>query len=534
MISMHYPSIIPQPVKINLEIDEFYLSKDTIISVDLALQHLGNYVHKKLLDDIKLECSLSNEISSFNSIVLSFNENLSKLGEEGYSLKVNSEKILIQGVHERGLFYGIQTLRQLIPLSPTKNNLWQIQGISIIDYPRFPWRGFMLDEGRHFQGKTIVKRTLDLLAFHKLNKFHWHLTEDQGWRIQINKFPKLTEIGSSRKSSQIGGYRSFLRGKQKGPPHQGFYTQADIHEIVNYASQRFIEIIPEIDLPGHSMALLAAYPEYSCTEGPFEVSSTWGIKKDVLCVGKESTFQFLEEIFRELFSLFPSKYFHFGGDEVPKDRWKECPDCQKRLLDEQLTDEEALQKYFTNRIGNFLLKNDKIPIGWNEIITEKFEDLKQEIISQHWLRKDDLVLTHLQQGRKFIISKFFYTYLDYPYFMTPLRKVYNFEPIPSTLTEEYHGNIVGIEAPLWTEWVPRLDRFDWQVFPRLTAIAETAWSQPANKNYQDFRRRLSYFLKRLDKMGVKYAKESVVDPTWLKRLFTPILMFRDPNNNVTK
>ncbi len=534
MIRLKIPPVIPHPVKITLNKGNFFLSKETFIDISPRLQASGNILQKVLVDDIGLECRISKETYSSNCINLRLNDKLSNLGKEGYSLIIDTEKILIQGAHERGLYYAIQTLRQLIPLSPNETAVWPIQGIQIVDYPRFRWRGFMLDEGRHFQGKTIVKRMLDLMALHKLNKFHWHLSEDQGWRIQINKFPKLTEIGSFRKSSQIGGYRSFIRGKKKGPPHQGFYTQEDIHEIVDYASQLFIDVIPEIDLPGHSTAILASYPEYSCTGGPFEVATTWGIKKDVLCVGKESTFQFLEQIFNELLKLFPSRYFHFGGDEVPKDRWKECPDCQKRLIDEHLANEEALQKYFTNRIGSFLLEKGKIPIGWNEIITERFEDLNQEIIGQHWLRKDDLTLAHLQKGRKFIVSKFFHTYLDYPYYMTPLRKVYHFDPIPSNLSKEFHNNVLGIEAPLWTEWVPNLDRFDWQVFPRLTAIAETAWTFPSNKNYQDFRQRLTYFLKRLDKMEVKYAKESIVDPSWLKRIFTPVLMFRDPDKNISK
>ncbi|MHA1237619.1 MAG: family 20 glycosylhydrolase, partial [Candidatus Hodarchaeales archaeon] len=303
------------------------------------------------------------------------------------------------------------------------------------DYPRFAWRGFMFDEGRHFHGIKVVKRLLDLLALYKMNKFHWHLTDDQGWRIEIKKYPKLVEIGSKRKRTQTGGIRSFLTRQKSNKTHEGYYTQDEIIEIVDYAKNLFIDVIPEIDIPGHSMAAIASYPEYSCTGGPFEVATTWGIKKDVLCPGKERTFEL-----------------------------------------------DQLQDYFIDRVTNFLVKNRRIPMGWNEVL---HDDLLPEMIVQHWLKGDKQVEQHLRSGRKFVISRFFYYYLDYDYLMTPLSKTYNFEPIPPTLESEF---------------------------------------------YQSFKKRLDFHLKRLDLLDVEFANRKEYDPGFIRRIFLPLKLLKDPNS----
>jgi hexosaminidase len=280
-------------------------------------------------------------------------------------------------------------------------------------------------------------------------------------------------------------------------------------------------------MPGHIKAVLAAYPQFACTGGPFEVAKTFGIKKDVLCPGKQKTYNFIQNILDEIVEMFPSDKVHIGGDEVPKVRWEECPDCQKLILEEELTDEAALQQYFINKIADYLISIGKIPIGWNEVLHGGI-DIPDEMIVQHWLRNDKEVNEHLENNRKAIISKFFYTYLDYNYYWTPLSKAYNFDPIPEDLEEKYHNNVLGIEAPLWTEWVYTKDRLTWQIFPRLLAIAETGWTKKESKDYSDFKKRLIPHYDRLDILGYKYAKASENDPSKLKRMLLPFNRFREP------
>ncbi|MFX0015871.1 MAG: beta-N-acetylhexosaminidase [Candidatus Hermodarchaeota archaeon] len=535
----NHASIIPEPAKMTFNLGNFVLNDNTSIQSDTELRNISEYLRNLISPptgfQLKPNITDTDDILD-NAINLVINEEREDLGDEGYCLITTNDYILISAPKPAGVFYGIQTLRQLFPIEIEKRFLisdieeWVLPGVTIEDYPRFSWRGFMLDEGRHFLGKAIVKRMLDLLALHKLNVFHWHLTEDQGWRIEIKKYPRLAEVGSYRKGTQIGGIRSFLTKEFDSTPHGGYYTQTDIKEILSYAQERFITIIPEIDMPGHSMAVLAVYPEYSCAGGPFKVQTTFGIKKDVLCPGKENVFRFLQDVLDELINIFPSKFIHIGGDEVPKSRWKKCPDCQARITTENLDSEGDLQTYFINRIASYLLSKGRVPIGWNDILDK---NLRLEVIGQHWFRGNNKVLDHLRKGRKFVISRFFYTYLDYPYTMTPLRKVYSINPIPEKLEKVYHENILGIEAPVWSEWISTIDRLDWQVFPRLTALAETGWILEEKKNYFDFKKRLERFLQRLEVLGVKNARLNQIDPGFFKRLFLPLTMLRDPQKNVS-
>ncbi len=532
--------IIPKPVKCEVTSQEFDLKANTSIVFLPLFQPIANYLHDLLSSPTGMSFTLE-EFVAINShrqaIILIHDSSSDRYGEEGYSLLSTSDQVVLKANSLRGMFYAVQSLRQLLPVEIESRTVceksWAIPGVDIFDYPRFSWRGFMFDEGRHFHGKHVVKRFLDLMALHKLNVFHWHLTEDQGWRIEIKKYPRLTQVGAKRQGSQIGGYKSFFRKKRSLTPHEGFYSQEDIKEVIEYAQSRYILVVPEIDLPGHTRALLAAYPEYSCTGDPLPVATDWGVFKDVLCPGKEHVFTLIEDVLNEVVPLFPDPYFHIGGDEAPKDRWIECPDCQNRIEEETLPDEHALQEYFTSRVVQLLKSMNKIPIGWNEILSQEFDDLDSDVIIQHWLGGTDRVLNHLRHGRRIIRSNFFYTYLDYPYVMTPLKKSYQYDPIPSGLEEEFQRNILGIEAPLWTEWVPSVSRIDWQAFPRLTALSEIAWS-PKEKDYPDFRKRLKNFLLRLDHLGVKYAKEQIVDPGRIKRFFTtPIMLFKDPQKNVS-
>jgi len=361
----------------------------------------------------------------------------------------------------------------------------------------------MLDESRHFFGKETVKKILDLMGLFKLNVFHWHLTDDQGWRVESKKYHLLTKIGSKRKKAKISSHRS--KSKPRKPdkfPYSGYYSQEDLKEIINYANERYINTVPEIDLPGHTSAVLASYPELSCTGGPFEVSTHFGIHKDVLCVGKEEVFEFAQNVINEVVELFPSKILHIGGDEVPRDRWKKCSDCQARMKDLNLKSEEDLQVYFTNRISNFISSLNRIPMGWNEILDENLVNIA---ICQFWLGNINKTINHIKNGRSVVMSDMRYVYFNYGYKPISLRKCYEYEPIPNELEQQFHKNILGIEACLWSEFILSPIEVEWHTFPRLIAIAETGWSQKENKDFKSFENRLKEILKILNSQNVNYA-----------------------------
>ncbi len=518
---MNY-GIIPEPASLEITSGKFELNKATVICVNSNLLKIGDYLKELILmaTGFNLIIKVINDTTLHdNSIHLRVIETHNLIGKEGYILEIRPEEIIISARTPHGIFYGVQTLRQLLPSTIESggfndHEIREIHCLKIIDYPRFLWRGYMLDEARHFHGIKVVKRLLDLCAFLKLNIFHHHLSDDQGWRIEIKKYPKLTEIGSKRNETQVGG---FLSKKTDGVPHSGYYTQEEIAEIIDYANERFITIIPEIDIPGHTRAMLAAYPELSCKGVSFEVSSHWGIHKDVLCVGKERVYEFLQNILDEIITLFPSKIIHIGGDEVLKTRWKECPDCQSRLKTEGLEKMRDLQVYFTNRVLNYLHSLQIRVIGWNDVLNR---NLKEKIICQYWLRKKHLVLKHLREGGQAIMSNFKYVYLDHSYSFTPLKLAYEFEPLPNQLENTYHKNVIGLEALMWGEFTPNLKRIEWQTFPRLIALAEVSWTVKAKKNFARFQEKLKIFLAHFTRMNINYAKEDEIQPSSLKKMFS--------------
>lgn len=439
----------------------------------------------------------------------------SRLSKEAYELRINPHQTIeIYSNDEAGAFYALQTLLQLILANdqPGMRSV-SIPCVRISDQPRFSWRGFMLDEARHFQGMQTVKDLLDWMAYFKFNVFHWHLTDDQGWRIAINRYPRLVEVGAHREYSQIGG---FLSKKVNQTPHSGFYTQAEIKEIIQYANERHIQIVPEIEVPGHATAALAAYPELGCTGGPYQVTPYWGIHAEILCPGKPGTVTFLKNVLGEVLDLFPGPYIHTGGDEAPKKRWRACPDCQTLAKKQRIAPINGLQTLLTNTLSQFLKEHGRTLIGWNEMLAD---DLDPDAVVQYWLGKEKTILPHIRSGRKAILSNFSTYYLDHSYSHSPLDRVYQLEPVFADLESEYHPNILGIETPLWTEFVPSRARLNWQVFPRLLAVAETAWLDPQKKNLVNFHERLPAFLSQLERDKIGYGRIIEANPPAYKRIF---------------
>lgn len=502
-------SIIPKPVKIEVKDDVFTLTKQmkfNFISEDAV--KAVNYLNGKF-NFIRAVDKSGAKINFISD------EKIKRTGE--YNLQVDSDGIRIYANDENGFFYGVQTLLQLMPVEVFKPDFkpdqkYDIPFVNINDYPRFEYRGMHLDVCRHFMPVDFVREYIDHLAMHKMNKFHWHLTEDQGWRIEIKKYPKLTEISAFRDGTLIGHARDKPR-KYDNIRHGGFYTQEQIKDVVKYAEERCITVIPEIELPGHSVAALAAYPQFACTEGPFEVEKNWGIFDDVYCAGKEETFQFLTDVLSEVIELFPSKYIHIGGDECPKTRWKECPDCQKRIKNEKLKDEHELQSYFIKRIEKFLTSKERLLIGWDEILEG---GLAPEATVMSW-RGTKGGIEAAKENHNVIMTPTSHCYFDYyqgekenePLAIggyLPLEKVYSYEPVPKELPEDKHKFILGAQGNVWTEYMKTPDHVEYMVFPRIDAMSEVTWSKPEVKDYKEFKKRLEVQLKRYELMGINFSK----------------------------
>jgi len=508
--------IIPKPVKVSLNDGVFFLSQNTTIQVDITSTRNGEYLKQVLVLQygFNLACEESSQNNEQkNSIILKTSNERELNNSEEYFLLISKENIIISATSSTGVFYGIQTLLQLIPRKALKGDKISLEisipCVSIEDFPRFKWRGFMLDEARHFFGKEIVKKVLDLMALLKLNRFHWHLTDDQGWRVEIKKYPLLTKIGSKREGTIVARKKGVISSQRlkvpiDGIPVSGYYTREDFMEIIEYANERYITIIPELDFPGHTMAALAAYPELSCTGGPFEVSTRFGIHRDVFCIGKEEVFEFTQNVLDEVMDIFPSKIIHTGGDEVPRRRWNKCPECQNRIVEEGMEGSENLQVYYTNRIANYLSSKGRQLMGWNEILND---ELNKDAICHYWTNNLELVLQHAKKGRNVVMSEMSAVYLNYPYNLIPTKKTYLYDPIPEADGNNYEKHILGIEACLWTEFVNNKDTLEWQTFPRLIAIAETGWTPKNKRNFESFLKRLDSFLPLLKALDINYPKK---------------------------
>jgi hexosaminidase len=521
-----YPvAIVPQPVSVKKQSGVFELPKKVAIQIPANSKEsrwAGMFLKKKLYAATRYDIAVdsSSTPADTDQIVFALANDTTGFGnKEGYKLHVSNKKVTITAPTAHGLFNGVQSLLQLFPaqvyqkdysLVP-QNTKWVIPAVKVRDYPRFKYRSMHLDVGRHFMPVKFVKKYIDLLAMYKINHFHWHLTEDQGWRIQIKKYPKLTEIGAWRDSTLIGHYNS---GRYDHHKTGGFYTQKEIKDVINYAKKRFITIVPEIEMPGHASAALAAYPKLGCDENAnYHVKSTWGVFKDIYCPS-DYTFKFLENVLAEVMDLFPSQYIHIGGDETPKDAWKHSKLAQKVMKEHGLKNEEQLQSYFIKRIEKYLNDHGRQIIGWDEILEG---GLAPNAIVQSW-RGIKGGIKAAQQHHKVIMSPGSHYYLDHyqgnpktePLEIggfSPLKKVYKFNPIPDTLTPEQTKYIYGIEGTLWTEYIDSPRKAEYMVLPRMLAISETGWTPGKEKNWNSFWNRLQPQFKRFDVLGLDYGKQ---------------------------
>jgi hexosaminidase len=503
-------NITPIPLELTQKEDTFKLSKSIVFVTDNTdIEKIAAYFSAKIKASAGYDLKTVKDKPTSGYINLSITPELS-VNDEGYTLDITHQAIEIQAKTPQGLFYGMQTVMQLLPAeiessTLVKNIAWNIPAVTVKDEPRFKYRGLHLDVCRHFADIDFLKKQLDVLAMFKINKFHWHLTEDQGWRIEIKKYPKLTEMGSVRTEGEGNTYGPF------------FYTQEQVKEVVAYAKERFIEVIPEIELPGHAVAALHAYPEFSCTGQPIEVRNIWGVATDVFCAGNDSVFQFLENVIDEVVPLFESEYFHIGGDECPKLRWEKCPKCQARIKDLGLkgnkdhSAEEKLQSYFVQRIEKVLLKHNKKMIGWDEILEG---GLAPSATVMSW-RGEEGGIASANMGHDVIMTPGAWLYVDKYQGdanlqtvtiggILTLKKVYNYEPVPEMIAEDKRHHILGAQANMWNEYNYTEQEMEYDMYPRAIALSELTWSAKEKKNYQDFERRIDNQRVRLDMHGIDY------------------------------
>lgn len=491
-------SLIPQPQECHVLPGQPIEIPQTAIFCDLRSQGVAEYL-AGLVEEWtgrRLPIQPVGQSNPTPAFVLTTQKADAALGAEGYRLDVNSSGVRIIAPQPNGLFYGVQTLRQL----RIGENGGRFAQVGIVDQPRYAWRGLHLDVCRHFMPLEFVKKYIDLLAMHKLNVFHWHLTEDQGWRLEIKKHPRLTEFAAWR--------------MENGEKYGGFYTQDEVREVLAYARQRFVTVLPEIEMPGHAYAALAAYPQLSCTGGPFEITSKPGVYEDVFCAGNEETFTFLQDVLAEVCDLFPSAYIHVGGDECPKKRWQACPKCQARMQAEGLADEHALQSYFIHRMEKFLNARGKRLIGWDEILEG---GLAPDATVMSW-RGTKGGVQAAREGHDVIMCPSSHCYFDFRQSDQPgergadwgppvdLAKVYSYEPMPEELSEAEARHVLGAQANVWTERIHTPADVEYMVYPRACALAEVLWTNPPRRSWDDFQRRLPDHLKRLDALDVNYRR----------------------------
>jgi len=503
-------AIIPQPASITMRGGEFLLTSHTRIAVDDNSREVGEMLRDQLLPATAYHLDFAKRPAN-GDIHLTIDKRLSRLGKEGYRLAVTTTGVDIRAAEPAGLFYGVQTFRQMLPTQIFRRAevfgiRWAAPCAIIEDQPRFSWRGMHLDVCRHFMPKEFILQFIDLLSLHKLNTFHWHLTDDQGWRIEIKKYPKLTEVGAFRKDSMI----TVNPPKFTGKPHGGFYTQDDIREVVAYAAKRFVTIVPEIEMPGHSTAAIAAYPRLGNTGRQIEVGTSWGVITDVYNVN-DATIAFLQDVLQEVIDLFPSQFIHVGGDEVPKEQWKASSVAQDKMRDLGLKDEHELQSWFIRQMDTWLTAHNRRLIGWDEILEG---GLAPGAAVMSW-RGTEGGIAAAKAGHDVVMTPGNPTYFDHyqgdktkePLAIggfTPLDKVYAYEPVPAGLTAEEAAHVLGSQGQLWTEYMPNYRQVEYMAFPRACALSEVLWSPKTSRDYDNFLDRLIIHLRRLNALDVNY------------------------------
>lgn len=513
--------VIPMPQSITLSNsdNQFVLHSGTLISYtsgneDMArnAQFLQTYLTDQLGYTLRIEPGIASE-----GIVLKLNEGQAS---EGYTITVDADRVLVEATSPAGIFYGIQTIRKAVPVE-----MGAVVGFPagvITDAPRFAYRGAHLDVCRHFFSVDSVKTYIDMLVLHNMNKFHWHLTEDQGWRMEIKQFPKLTEIGSVRNGTMIRKDWNSNDSIQYG----GFYTQEECREIVKYAADRYITVIPEIDMPGHMVAAVTAYPELGCTGGPYEVRTIWGVSEELLCAGNEKVYDFVDKVLDEVMDVFPSKDIHIGGDECPKTEWEKCPKCQSKIKalglkkDDRFTAEQKLQAYFTKHVDEYLTKHGRNAIGWDEILEG---GVSENATVMSW-RGESGGIEAARLKHRVIMTPNTYCYFDYyqskdcdnePFAIggfLPIKHVYDYEPLPANLTPEEQSYIWGVQCNVWTEYIPTFSHVQYMMLPRGAALSEVQWSLPEAKDYEKFRNeRLPRLIKIYELYGYNYSRRIYID-----------------------
>ncbi len=515
--------VVPMPQNIQMQKGEpFVFNADVQILAGEGLQREAEFLRQYLKEVTGIDLPIAQKrIKKVRYISLTVSPKVTE--SEGYVMNVNAKSIAIEGGSAAGVFYGIQTLRKSIVVSQNTTVYSQIfPAVEITDAPRFSWRGMHLDCSRHFWSVDFVKKFIDLLALHNMNVFHWHLTDDQGWRIEIKKWPKLTEVGSQRLGTIIGTNSDL----DDNIPYGGFYTQAEAREIVRYAAERHITVVPEIDMPGHMLAALASYPELGCTGGPYQVGHYWGVYKDVLCVGNPKIYEFVEDVLTEIMEIFPSEVIHIGGDETPTDKWQQCPKCQALAKSfpvaadipsgdfEPLTSKlSPLQAHFTRRVFDFLASKGRRALGWDEIL----DGSPKDAMIMSW-RGSAPGAKAAEAGHDVIMTPTTHCYFDYQQVedtqfepsrcggFIPIEKVYSLDPAPDSLSVEARRHILGTQANLWSEYITTESTVEYQALPRMSALAEVQWMQPERKDYKAFLGRLTHLTSLFERYHYTYAK----------------------------
>jgi len=517
-------SVIPRPVRMTrAAAAAFVLTPGTRVVTDAGTRAIGYQLADWIAPATGYRLTVGGAAGNATRVIaLRLDPTLSRLGEEGYRLSATRTRITIRAFRPAGVFYGVETLRQLLPpdifrAAPVVGVTWSVPGVEIEDMPRFGWRGAHLDVSRSFMPKEFVKKYIDLLALHKLNRFHWHLTDDQGWRIEIKKYPRLTEIGGWRRQTLVGVQHDYTDSTQwvyDGRPHGGFYTQDDVREIVAYAAARYITVVPEIEMPGHAQAAIAAYPQLGNSGQPLEVLAHWGVDENILNPS-DSTIRFMQDVLAEVLALFPGRYIHTGGDEAPKAQWQASPVAQARIRQLGVKNENELQTWMTDQMSEFLSARGRSLVGWDEILEGGVAGLAPNAIVMSW-RGMAGGIAAAQAGHDVVMAPTSHTYFDYLQArdsvaeppgqggFLPLDTVYAFDPVPPTLTPDQAAHVLGAQGQVWTEYIRHPKDVEYMAFPRLVALAEVVWTPRERKDLADFHTRLEKHLARLNILDVNY------------------------------